>query len=457
MSSTMRRGTSAKLSQNSSTMAAIMRLSAVAVGRFSSRHMVGCEHKARPLSGRRPTAILKAGSLRRASQSLASGYPAAISSTRKRIISATVWWTRSGALGSAMQRASRSAIPSRRSMSASGSTPASEVSRPPSKATRNSLPAIGEERKADRWCCSMAHSTAARDRLHLEGEHARSGGIGMDVGAWLRGLGLGQYEQAFRDNDVDADVLPELTADELRELGVTSLGHRKRLLAAITALRAARAAPAAAVPPPDTSADTPPAVPPGEAERRQLTVMFVDLVGSTALSARLDPEEMGGVLRAYQNAVAGEVARFEGHVAKFMGDGVLAYFGWPRAHEDEPERAVRAALAVVAAVHALPAPAGERLSTRVGIATGLVLVGELTGEGEARERSVVGDTPNLAARLQVLASPSGVVVAPSTRRLLGSLFELEELEPRALNGLAEPVVAFAVLGERAGTSRFEAR
>src|SRR3954471_6781930 len=380
MSSTIRRGTCSKLSQNSSTMAAIIRLSAVTVGRFSSRHMVGCEHRVLPLSGARPSAILKAGSARSASQSLASGYPAAISSTRKRIISATVWWTRSGALGSAMQRASRSAIPSRRSMSASGSTPASEVSRPPSKATRNSLPSIGEERKADRWCCSMAHSTAARDRLHLEGEHARSGGIGMDVGAWLRGLGLGQYEQAFRDNDVDADVLPELTADELRELGVTSLGHRKRLLAAITALRAGRAAPAAAVPPPDTSADTPPAVPPGEAERRQLTVMFVDLVGSTALSARLDPEEMGGVLRAYQNAVAGEVARFEGHVAKFMGDGVLAYFGWPRAHEDEGERAVRAGLAVAAALAALRVPTGERLAARVGIATGLVMVGELTGD-----------------------------------------------------------------------------
>src|SRR3954469_5963107 len=129
-----------------------------------------------------------------------------------------------------MQRASRSAIPSRRSMSASGSTPASEVSRPPSKATRNSLPAIGEERKADRSCCSMARSTAARDRLHLEGEHARSGGIGMDVGVWLRGLGLGQYGPAFRDNDVDAEVLPELADADLEKIGVASLGHRKRLL-----------------------------------------------------------------------------------------------------------------------------------------------------------------------------------------------------------------------------------
>ena len=162
----------------------------------------------------------------------------------------------------------------------------------------------------------------------------------MDVGAWLRGLGLGQYEQAFRDNDVDAGLLPTLTADDLRELGVASLGHRKRLLAAIAAL--SPSAPIASVPLPASAGP--------RAERRQLTVMFVDLVGSTALSARLDPEEMGKVLRAYQDAVAGEVLRWEGHVAKFMGDGVLAYFGWPRAHEDEAERAVRAGLEIAGAV-----------------------------------------------------------------------------------------------------------
>ncbi len=278
----------------------------------------------------------------------------------------------------------------------------------------------------------------------------------MDVGAWLRGLGLGQYEQAFRDNDVDADVLPELTADDLIALGITSVGHRRKLLAATAALRDGPA-PSAAPSPAEPAPGAPPAAHSGDAERRQLTVMFVDLVGSTALAAGLDPEEMAGALRAYQNAVAGEVARFEGHVAKFMGDGVLAYFGWPRAHEDEPERAVRAGLAVVAAVRALQAPVGERLSARVGIATGLVMVGEVTGKGEARERSVVGDTPNLAARLQALAPPDGVVVAPATRRLLGALFELQELEPHPLKGLAEPVAAFAVLGERAGASRFEAR
>src|SRR5689334_12928727 len=181
--------------------------------------------------------------------------------------------------------------------------------------------------------------------------------------------------------------------------------------------------------------------------------MFVDLVGSTALSNGIDPEDMREVIRAYQDAVAGEVARFEGHVAKLMGDGVLAYFGWPRAHEDEPERAVRAGLAVVAATAALRTPTGERPAARVGIATGRLKVGELAGAGEARERSVVGETPNLAARLQALAPPDGVVVAPATRRLLGALFELEEMEALPIKGLPEPVAAFAVLGERAGASR----
>src|SRR4051812_44837224 len=369
-----------------------------------------------------------------------------------------------------MQRASRSAIPSRRSMSASGSTPASEVSRPPSKATRNSLPAIGEERKADRWCCSMAHSTAARDRLHLEGEHARSGGIGMDVGAWLRGLGLGQYEQAFRDNDVDEGVLPELTADDLVGLGITSVGHPRQLPAPTAAPRAGPARrrpppppprgagppPAGPPPPADPTPDARPAAPPSEAERRQLTVAFVDLVGSTELSRRLDPEEMSELTRTYQNLVAGEVTRFEGHVAKYMGDGVLAYFGWPRAHEDAAERAVRAGLAVAAAVPGIAAPAGERLVVRVGIATGPVVVGDLIGSGEARERAVVGETPNLAARLQALAEPGAVIVAEGTRRLLGGLFALRDLGAVRLKGFAEPARAFAVAGEGAAEGRFEA-
>src|SRR3954471_6893159 len=267
----------------------------------------------------------------------------------------------------------------------------------------------------------------------------------MDVGGWLRDLGLGQYEQAFGDNDIDAGLLPTLTADDLREIGVVSLGHRKRLLAAIVAL----APPAGPQPPAAALAPTPPPTPTApQAERRQLTVMFVDLVGSTALSARLDPEEMREVLRAYQNTVTGEIARVDGHVAKLMGDGVLAYFGWPRAYEDEAERAVRAGLAITEAVGHLSALPGEPLAARVGIATGLVVVGDLIGEGAAREEAVVGETPNLAARLQGAAAPGAVVIADGTRRLLGEVFELRGLGPTRLQGFARSVAGFEVLGER---------
>ena len=185
--------------------------------------------------------------------------------------------------------------------------------------------------------------------------------------------------------------------------------------------------------------------------------MFVDLVGSTELSSRLDPEEMREVIRAHQNAVAGEIARFEGHVAKFLGDGVLAYFGWPLAHEDEAERAVRAGLGVAEAVGRLRMSDGGALACRVGIATGVVVVGDLIGAGEARERAVVGETPNLAARLQALARPGEVVVADGTRRLIGRLFELADLGRHELKGFAAPQAAFRVVRERPVGTRFEAR
>ena len=208
----------------------------------------------------------------------------------------------------------------------------------------------------------------------------------MDVGTWLRDLGLGQYEQAFRENDIDAEVLADLTADDLSGLGVASVGHRRKLLAAIAALRAG-SVPATA---PSTAGighgpGDSPAAP--EAERRQLTVMFVDLVGSTALAARLDPEDMREVIaRLPARCVAETVGRFGGFVAKYMGDGVLAYFGWPQAHEDDAERAVRAGLALVEAVGRLRRRRAEPLAARVGIATGLVVVGDLIGEGAAQER-----------------------------------------------------------------------
>jgi class 3 adenylate cyclase/predicted ATPase len=273
------------------------------------------------------------------------------------------------------------------------------------------------------------------------------GAMATDIAAWLRGLGLERYEPAFRDAEVTGDVLPDLTEADLEKLGLP-LGPRKKLLRAIASLG---------------SENGPEAAPTGStpgarraAERRQLTVMFADLVGSTALSARLDPEAMREVLRSYQNAVAGEVSRFEGHVAKFMGDGVLAYFGWPRAHEDEAERSVRAGLAIVAAVARLTS-GDEALACRIGIATGLVVVGDLVGEGAAQEEAVVGDTPNLAARLQAAAEPGTVVIAAATRHLLGDLFVLREHEPQTFKGFREPAAVFAVLGERLVESRFAAR
>lgn len=273
----------------------------------------------------------------------------------------------------------------------------------------------------------------------------------QDVTTWLRGLGLERYEVAFRDNAIDAAVLPQLTSEDLKEIGVAALGHRKRLLEAIAALRGEGQAP-----PPAPAPATAPSRPRG-AERRQLTVVFADLVGSTALAARLDPEETHGVLRAFQDAAAGEIARFEGHVAKFMGDGVLAYFGWPRAHEDEAERAVRAALALKAAVGRLKAPDGGPLACRVGIATGLVVVGDLVGEGPAQEEAVAGEALNLAARLQQAAEPGAVVLDGATRRLLPRLFEFDELETPALKGLPGTVRSFRVRGEARVESRFEAR
>ena len=280
------------------------------------------------------------------------------------------------------------------------------------------------------------------------------GRMGVDLAAWLRDLGLERYAAAFLDAEITAEALPELTDADLRELGLP-LGPRKVLLKAVRAL-------AGLLPPPvglkEEAALWRAPTGSSQAERRQLTVMFVDLVGSTELAGRLDPEDMREVIRAYQNAVAGEVTRFEGHVAKFMGDGVLAYFGWPRAHEDDAERAVRAGLAVAAAVPGIAAPAGERLAARVGIATGPVVVGDLVGEGEAqRARRWSARRPNLAARLQALAEPGAVVVAEGTRRLLGGLFALRDLGAVHLKGFAAPVRAFAVAGEGAAEGRFEAR
>ena len=271
-------------------------------------------------------------------------------------------------------------------------------------------------------------------------------GAVMDVGGWLRRLGLERYEAAFRENEIDDTVLSSLTAEDLKDLGVGIVGHRRKLLDAIAALRA-----------PTPLSDTAPArdeAAKDTAERRQVTVMFSDLVGSTSLSARMDPEDLREIISAYQTCVADTVRRFGGFVAKYMGDGVLVYFGYPQAHEDDAERAVRAALEAIAAVGALKFSAP--LQTRVGIATGLVVVGDLIGSGEAQERGIVGETPNVAARLQGIAEPDGVVIAESTRRLLGNLFELKDLGPQELKGIQGSGRAWAALRPSIVEGRFEA-
>ena len=266
----------------------------------------------------------------------------------------------------------------------------------------------------------------------------------MDIDGWLRRIGLAQYAEMFHANDIDIELLGRLTNDDLKDIGVVSFGHRKKLLEAIAELAGAfPVSPQPAIEPKARDA----------AERRQVTVMFSDLVGSTALSARMDPEDLREVISAYQKCVAETVGRFGGFVAKYMGDGVLVYFGYPQAHEDDAERAVRAGLELVHAVTALKS--SVPLQARVGIATGLVVVGDLIGSGEAQERGIVGETPNLAARLQGVAEPNKVVIAEGTRRLLGNLFELEDLGAKDLKG-AGPVRAWAALRQASLGSRFEA-
>ena len=269
------------------------------------------------------------------------------------------------------------------------------------------------------------------------------------IGDWLSQVGMHEYAQRFAENGIDLDIVTELTDQDLEKIGVTSLGHRRKLLRAIANLKAAEkvtSAAAAVAPPAPRTADT--------AERRQVTVMFSDLVGSTSLAAQMDPEDLRELISAYHKCVAETVRRFGGFVAQYLGDGVLVYFGYPEAHEDDAERAVRAGLEVIVALGAIKTPA--LLQTRVGIATGLVVVGDLTGLGEGRESAIIGETPNLAARLQGIAEPNSVVIAEATRRLLGNLFELRDLGTRELKGLAKPVRAWLALRESTVESRFEA-
>jgi class 3 adenylate cyclase len=280
----------------------------------------------------------------------------------------------------------------------------------------------------------------------------------VDVGGWLKSLGLEQYEAAFRENGVSVDVLCHLTADDLKELGVVAVGHRRQLLVAIAALHLK----STLAGDPAQSSFHPPTSPTGHlgsfettAERRPLSVMFCDLIGSTALSARLDPEDLREVIHVYQSRVASTIQQFNGFIARYVGDGVLIYFGWPQAHETDAERAVRAGLAVAAAVGEAEV-GGEPLQVRVGIATGLVVIGEPIGTGDSRQQTAVGETPNVAARLQSLAGPNQVVIDFATHRQIGGLFDCQELGTVELKGLPEPVPAWQVVSEKRAVGQFEA-
>ena len=271
----------------------------------------------------------------------------------------------------------------------------------------------------------------------------------QQVADWLEKLGMSEYVERFAENRIDFSVLPDLTDQDLEKLGVV-LGDRRKMLRAIACLDADKGAGLVTV---EAAAPARPS-PLDAAERRQVTVMFSDLVGSTALSARMDPEDLREVISAYQRCVTETVRRFGGYVANYMGDGVLVYFGYPQAHEDDAERAVGAGLELVAAVGGLKTHVA--LQTRVGIATGLVVIGDLSGSGDLQESGIVGETPNLAARLQSIAEPNTVVIADGTRRLLGKLFELEDLGPKDLKGIAGPVNCWMALRASSVEGRFEA-
>lgn len=258
-----------------------------------------------------------------------------------------------------------------------------------------------------------------------------------DIRRWLEELNLGQFAESFAANGIELSLLPDLNNDDLKDMGVARVADRKKVLNAIAALKAP--------------------VPPAHAERRQLSVMFCDLVGSTELSARLDPEDMREVLRRYQDTVAGVIIRHDGYVANYLGDGVLAYFGWPTAHEDQAQRAVRAALGAVAAVGEIRTPADQPLAARAGIATDQVVVGDLETETGRQSGAISGETPNRAAGIQGEAAPGEVFIGAATRRLLGTAFQVTERGERKLKGLVEPEALWAVAGETFVESRFAAQ
>lgn len=277
-----------------------------------------------------------------------------------------------------------------------------------------------------------------------------------EIPSWLRELGLGEYAALFAEHKIDFEVLAELSESDLKDLDIP-LGHRKKLMKAIAALGAADA------PAPRFENHVLPAVDAGaagDAERRQVTIMFCDLAGSTELSGQLDPEDLRTLIADYQDACRSAIAEYDGFIARYMGDGVLAYFGYPKSHEEDPERAVLAGLDLLESIRQMNENPTKRVDTdlavRIGIATGMVVVGDLIGEGASRESPVIGETPNIAARLQSLADPNTIVIARSTHQLTGQAFDYRALGPQELKGISEPVEAWQVVRQRPVESRFHA-
>ena len=269
-----------------------------------------------------------------------------------------------------------------------------------------------------------------------------------DIRAWLKDLGLSRFAKAFEENEIDFEALPYMTDDMLARIGMP-IGPRAKVLAAISKLTASgadaeRPEPAEAGPPSQ----------PRQSERRQITIMFCDLVGSTALAEQLDPEDFRSLMEVYQKKCGAIIQRYEGHVSQYRGDGIEAYFGWPSAREDAAERAVRVGLEIAASVKTISVAAP--LSVRIGISTGMVVVGEMGSGDPSIPSSAVGDTPHIAARLQSLASPDSVVISKATSRLVVGRFDQESLGPKTLKGIAEPVHAYIVHGVRDNSSRFQA-
>ena len=297
---------------------------------------------------------------------------------------------------------------------------------------------------------------------------------GLQLADWLAGMNLQYYESVFQANDIGFALLPQITADDLRDIGITSVGHRRLLLQAIgklneAALPASRSggeghvngiATSAAHAHENSLSLLPSAGAASAAhqphQHRLLTVMFCDLVGSTELSGTLDAEDLQSLVQTYRECIGAIIQKHKGFIAQYLGDGVLVYFGYPRISESDCERALRAALDTLRAVQSLPAMAGAKLQVRIGIATGMVVIGQLVGAGDTHEVGAIGETPNLAARMQGLASPGGVVVSGATRDAAGDLFEFRSLGPVVVKGLSRSVVAWELLAEQYSQSRFQA-